>query len=58
MITNVWAHVLALNGWHLKKAHLITCQEASTNIYKYLHARQIPHKMSFPSQTIPDCIRY
>ena len=26
--------------------------------YKCLHARQIPHQLSFPSQTIPDCIRY
>ena len=26
--------------------------------YKYLHARQIPHQLSFSSQTIPDCIRY
>ena len=26
--------------------------------YKYLHARQIPHQLNFPSQTIPDCIRY
>ena len=26
--------------------------------YKKLHARQIPHQLSFPSQTIPDCIRY
>ena len=26
--------------------------------YKYLHARQTPHQLSFPSQTIPDCIRY
>ena len=26
--------------------------------YKYLHARQIPHLLSYPSQTIPDCIRY
>ena len=28
-----------------------------SHVYKYLHARQIPHQMSFPSQTIPDCIR-
>ena len=26
--------------------------------YKYLHARIIPHQLSFPSQTIPECIRY
>ena len=26
--------------------------------YKFLHARKIPHHLSFNSQTIPDCIRY
>ena len=26
--------------------------------YKYLHARQIPHQLSFSSQTIPNYIRY
>ena len=26
--------------------------------YEYLHARQISHQLSFPSQTIPVCIRY
>ena len=26
--------------------------------YKYLHARQIPHQLSFPTQTIPDCARH
>ena len=26
--------------------------------YKYLQARPIPHQLRFPSQTIPDCIRY
>ena len=25
---------------------------------KYLHARRIPHQLSFHSQTVPDCIRY
>ena len=26
--------------------------------YKYMHARQIPHQLSFPSQTIPNYVRY
>ena len=26
--------------------------------YKYLHARQIYQQLSFPFQTIPDCIKY
>ena len=26
--------------------------------YKYMHARQIPHKLSFPTKTISDFIRY
>ena len=52
------SHVLALSAWTLKKAHIVSCQEAWTQITKFLHARQIPHQPSFPSKTIPDCIRY
>ena len=40
-------------AWTLKKPHIGSLSPD----YKYLHARQIPHQMSFPSQTILDCIR-
>ena len=55
MINPVWSHVLVLNAWTLKKAHIISCLSRD---YKYLHAKKIPHKLSFSSRTIPDCIRY
>ena len=39
----------------LKKAHKVSCQEASAQIsHNYLHARQIPHPLSFSSQTLTD----
>ena len=59
-ITNpVWSHVLALRLWTLKKAHNYSLLPGSLRTdYKYLYARQIPHQLSFHSQTIPACIRY
>ena len=42
----------------LKKAHNSQLPRSISPDYKYLHARQIPHQLSFHSQTIPDCIRY
>ena len=50
-------YVLVLNAWHLKKAHMSIARNLSPD-YKYLHARQIAYQLIFPSQTIPDCIRY
>ena len=50
-----WSHVLALSFWTLNRAHIFSCQEASaqiTNICIFLN------KLSFPSQTIPECIRH
>ena len=59
MTNPVWFLVLALSAWTMKKAHIVSCHAGSLSPdYKYLHARQFPHKLSFPSQTIPDCIRY
>ena len=46
MTKPVWSHVLALSGWILKKAHIVSCQETLT--YKYLHASQIPHNKASP----------
>ena len=54
----VWSHVSALSARILNKAHYSQLPGSLSPDYKYLHARQIPHQLSFPSQTIPDCIRY
>ena len=35
----------------------LTCSVLNPD-YKYLHARQTPYQLSFPSQTMPDRIRY
>ena len=46
----------AWSAWKAKKANQLPgslCPD-----YKYLHARQISHQLSFSSQTILDCIRY
>ena len=51
----VWSHVLALSAWTLKK--LIYSGSLSPD-HKYLHERQIPHQLSSPFQTKPNCIRY
>ena len=58
MIKPVWSHVLALSVWALKKAHTVKLLESMSPDYKNLHARQISHQPSFPSEAIPDCIRY
>ena len=58
MTKPVWFNVLALCLWTLKKAHNSQLPQNFNPDYKYLHARQIPHKLSFSSKTIPDCIRY
>ena len=53
----VWSQVLALRLWSLKKAHIVVDRDHQPD-YKYLHARQIPHPLSFHFQTIPDCKRH
>ena len=58
MTKPVWSHVLALSAWTFKKAHIVSLPGSLSPDYKYLHARQIPNQLSFPSQTIPDCIKY
>ena len=59
MTQPVWAHVLELSARSLKKAcNYIQLPESQSADYKYLHASQIPHQLRFPSQTIPDCMRY
>ena len=32
VLLSLWFHVLALNAWTLKKAHRVSCQEASAQI--------------------------
>ena len=56
MTKPVWSHVLALSAWTLKKAHHMPGNLSPD--YKNLYARQIHNQLSFPSQNIPDCIRY
>ena len=58
MTKSVWSHVLALSDLTLKKAHNGQLLGTLSLHYKYLHANQIPHQLSVPSQTIPDYIRY
>ena len=42
----------------LNKAHNYSQLPGSLSPDYNLYARQIPHQLRFPSQTIPDCIRY
>ena len=35
MTNPVWSHVLALNAWTLKKAHIISYQETSVQITNF-----------------------
>ena len=57
MTKPVWSHVLALSAWTLKKAHNQFPKNLNAD-FESLHARQITRQLSFPSQTVPDCIRY
>ena len=57
MTKPVWSYVLALSAWTVKKAHNQLPGRMNPD-YKYLLIRQIPHNLSFPAQTILDCIRY
>ena len=56
MTKPVWFHVLASSAWTLKKARKLPGSLSPD--YKYLLARQISYQLSFPSQTMPHCIRY
>ena len=49
MTKPVWSHVLASSAWTLKKALIIRPGSWSKD-YKYLHARQISHQLSFPQK--------
>ena len=56
MTRPVWSYVLDLSVWTLKKAHMISCTYnqlpgSLSPDYKYLHARQIPHQLSFSYQS-------
>ena len=50
-------NILALRLWTEKSSYSQLPGSASPD-FKYLHARQIAHQLSFHSLTIPDCIRY
>ena len=43
------------SAWILKKAHIVSCQETRLQISA---CKAISSQQSFPSRTIPDCIRY
>ena len=60
MANPVCFHVLASSAWTLKKAHNYYQLPGSLSPdFKYLHARQILHKLRDPSKMIlADCIRY
>ena len=58
MTNPVWSHVLALSECTLKKSSYNQLSGSLSPDYKYLHARKISNQLSFPSQTISDCIRY
>ena len=53
----VWSHVVVLSAWTLKKTHIVSCQEASSQITN-ICMQGSPHQLIFPFQTITDCIRY
>ena len=50
MTKPVWSHVSALSAWTLKKAHIVSCKEASAQITKiciqgkFLTNRALPPK--------------
>ena len=52
----VWSHGFGLECLDFQESSDIHLESLSPD-YIYLHAKQTPH-LSFPSQTIPDCIRY
>ena len=58
MTKPVWSH--GIESLEFEESSIFYCQlpESLSPDYKYLHVRQIPHQLCFPSQTIPDCIRY
>ena len=58
MTNHVYSRVLELSAWTFKKVRNSQLPGNLSPDYKYLHARQILHQVSFRSQTIPDCIRY
>ena len=59
MTKPVCFNILKVQAWTLKKTHNYNQLQGSMSAdYKYLHVMQISYQLSFPSQTIPDCIRY
>ena len=52
------SHVLAFSAWTFEEKSYSQLQRSLRSDYEYLHVRQIPPQLNFPSQTIPDCIRY
>ena len=54
----VWPHVFNLKRLNIEESLYSLLPGSLSPDYKYLHAKQIPNQLSFPSQTILDCIRY
>ena len=58
MTNPVWSHFFGLECLDFEESSYSQLSGSLRLDYKYLHARQIPHQLSFPTQTIPECIRY
>ena len=58
MTKPVWSYVLSLIAFDFEESSYNQFPGSLSPDCKYLHARQIPHQLSFPSQTIPVYIRY
>ena len=51
-----WSYVFGLECLDFKESSYSQLPGSLSPDYKYLHA--VSHQLSFPSQTISDCIRY
>ena len=57
MTKPVWSHVLALSAWTLKKLTESVARKPETRL-QISACKLNSSQQSFPSQTIPNCIRY
>ena len=57
ILLSLWSPVLGLSAWTLKKAHIVSCQEASEQITNICMQKFLTN-WTLPPKTIPDCIRY
>ena len=48
MTKPVWSNVLALSAWTLKKAHIVSCQEALAQITKICMQGKFLTNQAFP----------